>query len=170
MPRPARTASTASSHLLTMPWYARISPCAYSSIGPRVRSGSPCSSLAVMRDPLDVQHLVLDRLHVVQQAGGDRPDEEAERAEPHQERHHELSQDEIDQLLHGYLPSPMRPREKRTSSLGFPATAGAAWGSKASGELLNARASPWFSVARAVPGSLSFSPVSGSLKAEKEST
>src|SRR2546426_3307691 len=173
MPHTARIAYTASSHVLTMPWYARISPRAYSSIGPcvRSRSSSSCaSSLGVMPNPLDVEHLVLDRFHVAQQARGDRPDEEAERAESHQQRDDELSQDEIDELLHGYLPSPMRPRWKRSSSLAAPAIAGAAWGSSASGELLNALASPWFSVARAAAVSLSFSPVSGSLKAEKAST
>src|SRR6266436_3812716 len=121
MPHTARIAYTASSHVLTMPWYARISPRAYSSIGPcvRSRSSSSCAlSLGVMPNPFDVEDLVLDRLHVAQQARGQRPDEEAERAEPHQERHDELAEDEIDQLLHGYLPSPMRPLEKRTSSLG----------------------------------------------------
>src|SRR2546428_9038467 len=130
MPHTARIAYTASSHLLTMPWYARISPRAYSSIGPcvRSRSSSSCaSSLAVMRHPFDVEHLVLDRLHVAQQARGQRPDEEAERAEPHQERHDELSQDEIDELLHGYLPSPVMPRWKRRSSLAAPDTAGRYW-------------------------------------------
>src|SRR5438093_4989814 len=176
MPHTARIAYTTSSHVLTMPWYARISPCAYSSIGPcvRSRSSSSCgpgpSSLAVMRDPLDVEHLVLHRLDVVQQARGNRPHEEAERAEPHQERDDELSNDEIDELVHGYLPSPVRPLEKRTSSLGLEATAGVSWGSSTSRELPNARASSRFSAARVAAGSLSFSPVSGSLKAEKAST
>src|SRR5439155_20521280 len=83
-----------SSHLFTMPWYARISPRAYSSTAPYFGSGSGALSLMIVVG-LHVEHLVLDRFNVSKRAAHRPPDEGAEGGEPHEQRDDELAQGQV---------------------------------------------------------------------------
>src|SRR5262245_18851465 len=130
-------------------------------------SGSDRSPCSVIVDPLAPEHLVLRRLDVGQEPRQGRPEEEAEGGQSHEDGHRELRGHERDQLLH-QRPSPCMPLWKRTRVLGA-ASAGAD-GSSARRELAYVSPPASFRRARVAGSSFSFSPVSGSLNAENDST
>src|SRR5437764_1610545 len=82
-----------SSQRLTMPRRTRISPPAYSSTRSLDRSGSGSGRL--IRVPLDLEHTMLDGLHVAEGAARGAPQERAQGRQSHEHGNDELPQGEI---------------------------------------------------------------------------